>query len=138
MLQTGDLAPALDVFDGTKPILIVFFKVNCPTCQLTLPFLNRLEAGLRVVGISQNSQRHTNEFRDALRLDYPLVLDTKGYPASNAYGIRNVPSMFLVGLDGRIEWSQAGFSKQGLAAVAERFGIEMFLASERVPESKPG
>src|SRR5687768_17448304 len=101
MLQVGDQAPALEIFDGTKPILVVFFKVNCPTCQLTLPFFNRLR-GVRVVGVSQNGQRHTDGFRDSYGLQYPLVLDGSGYPASNAFSIRNVPSMFLVGADGQI------------------------------------
>ena len=42
------------IADG--PVLLAFFKVTCPVCQLTFPFLERLhQAGaLPIYGISQN------------------------------------------------------------------------------------
>ncbi len=37
------------------PALLAFFKVNCPVCQMTFPFLERLQSErLPVYGISQN------------------------------------------------------------------------------------
>ena len=40
----------------------------------------------------------------------PTLLDKEdaGYPVSNAYGLTNVPSLFLVEPDGRISRSQIG------------------------------
>ena len=46
------------------PALLVFFKISCPVCQMTLPFLGRIHAtgSLPVYGISQNDARDTREF----------------------------------------------------------------------------
>src|SRR5687767_742422 len=45
------------------PVALAFFKVTCPVCQLTLPFLERIHAaGLRIFGISQNDPEDTREF----------------------------------------------------------------------------
>ena len=49
------------------PVLGAFFKVSCPTCQYTFPFLERLYTqlganGALVVGISQDSPRDSQKF----------------------------------------------------------------------------
>ena len=49
------------------PVLAAFFKVSCPTCQYTFPFLERLHQAqgdnkITIVGISQNNQRDTAAF----------------------------------------------------------------------------
>ncbi len=52
--EIGDLAPEVTFFDAMGrehtltsllaegPVLLAFFKVSCPTCQLTLPYLQRI------------------------------------------------------------------------------------------------
>jgi thiol-disulfide isomerase/thioredoxin len=120
------------------PVLLVLFKISCPTCQLTLPFLNRLGSALPVVGVSQNNAADTERFRQAFSLQYPVYLDdSQGYPVSNAFQITNVPSLLLIE-GGRVTWSEHGFSRAGLSEVAARFGVELFRPTDRVPEFKPG
>ena len=53
-----------------------------------------------------------------------MLLDTEesGYPASNAYGISHVPSLFLVERDGTIAWSMEGFVKREFVAMAASRG----------------
>lgn len=153
MLQAGSSIPTLDVthLDGApvgaeevltpgSPVLLVLFKAGCPTCQLTLPFFNRLGGHLRVMGISQDEGKATERFRDAYGIQYMLLLDEKrkGYPTSNGFGITNVPALFLVDGGGQIEWSDTGFSKRALTGLAARFGVDLFEPSDRVPEFKPG
>src|SRR5260370_31542196 len=46
------------------PVLVAFFKVSCPTCQYTFPYLERIHKAygdkkITVVGISQNNPRQT-------------------------------------------------------------------------------
>ena len=45
------------------PVLLAFFKINCPTCQLTFPFLQRLadRGGPRIVGVSQDDAASQDE-----------------------------------------------------------------------------
>ena len=154
MLATGSEAPAFILPDltgseqsldtllsGDHPVLLAFFKVSCPTCQLTLPYLERFrqDGGLHVVGISQNVLADTREFASHYKLSYAMLLDdTKKYPASNAYRLTSVPSLFLVAPDRQILWSSEGFSKKDLEALGSRLGFISFHEKDRVPLWKPG
>ncbi|HXJ42691.1 MAG TPA: redoxin domain-containing protein, partial [Bryobacteraceae bacterium] len=49
------------------PVFLAFFKVSCPTCQYTLPFLERMYRGLgegapRMFTVSQDDPEATREF----------------------------------------------------------------------------
>ena len=59
------------------PVLLAFFKVTCPVCQLTFPYLERLHAAgtLPVYGISQNDARDTREFNREFGVTFPTLLD---------------------------------------------------------------
>src|ERR1700736_6940748 len=87
------------------PVVAAFFKNSCPVCQFTFPFLERLYQryggdGVTFLGISQDDARATKEFAREYGVTFPMVLDEKGYPASNAYGLTNVPTIFLIEPDG--------------------------------------
>ena len=112
-----------------------------PTCQFTFPFLQRLaNSGLKVVGVSQDGVAATDAFRERFGLHFPLWLDaaTSGYPASNAYKITHVPSLFLVNPDGIVEHAVEGFSREDLETIGARFGSVPFAASEAIPAFRPG
>jgi len=99
------------------PVLAAFFKVSCPTCQYTFPYLERLHRAhsdkIAIVGISQNDERDTAAFLEEYGVTFPTLLDDpNSYAVSNAYGLTNVPSLFLIGQDGRIEISSVGWVKQ--------------------------
>ncbi len=57
---------------------------------------------------------------------------------SNAFGITNVPSLFLVEPDGVISLASQGFVKRDLEALGKRAGVEVFRQGEKVPEWKAG
>ena len=124
------------------PALLVFYKISCPVCQLTLPYLERLSAGsrLHVVGISQDDSGPTHSLLDRLHVAFTTLLDLEenGYPASNAYGITSVPALFLIDPGGRIANSFSGFSKRDLEALAQLAGVPVFHPGEKVPEWKAG
>ncbi|HWY48890.1 MAG TPA: hypothetical protein VNX70_15990, partial [Bryobacteraceae bacterium] len=71
---------------------------------------------------------------------FPTLLDQskENYPASNAYGIASVPSLFLVEKDGGIARAFSGFSKRDFEAVGELAGVKPFLPEDNVPEWKAG
>src|SRR5256885_4072495 len=52
----------------------------------------------------------------------PILLldDTEIYPASNAYGLTNVPTMFWISEDGDIEISSVGWSRQDFEEVVKK------------------
>jgi len=128
-LATGTKAPDVELktLDGNPfslteklsggPVVLVFFKVSCPTCQYALPFFERLHKaytgkGVAVFGVSQNDAKDTKAFNKEFGITFPILLDdTRSYPASNAYGLTNVPSIFWISQDGEIEVSSVGWVK---------------------------
>jgi cytochrome c biogenesis protein CcmG, thiol:disulfide interchange protein DsbE len=163
-LETGVRAPeiALSLPDGRKfslsearkrgPVVAAFFKVNCPTCQLAFPYLERIfkaysRAGaFTMVGISQNQASDTEAFNREFGITFPVVLDESGrYPVSNAYGLTNVPSVFLISPEGEIESSTVGWSKadmeglnRELAKISNLAPAQLFPTGQKVSEFKPG
>jgi len=107
----------------TSPLLVAFFKVSCPVCQYTFPFLERIykahgDKKLTIVGISQNDQRDTTAFMKEYGVTFRTLLDDpNGYAVSNAYGLTNVPTLFLIGQDGQIEISSVGWVKQDIEEI---------------------
>jgi peroxiredoxin len=161
-IVAGRTAPdfSLKSIDGTEyslssllkrgPVFVSFFKESCPVCQFTFPFLERLykrygAKDVTFLGISQDNARATKEFADEYGVTFPIALDTEGYPASNAYGLTNVPASFLIETDGSVKIASMGFIKKDLEAVAaelsERRKIPpaaLFRPDESVPANRPG
>jgi len=157
MLEAGEKAPDFELTDlegrivslreltSEGPVLLAFFKITCPVCAFTFPFLERIHQTvgakrLRVYGISQDDAHLTRQFNSEVGVSFPVLLDTaaNGYAVSNAYGIFTVPSLFLVEEDGVISWASGGFAKSELEGLGQRFGVEVFRAEENVPAWKAG
>ena len=124
------------------PALLAFFKSSCPVCQLTLPFLERLKDNgkLQIIAVSQDNAATTAEFRDEFSVSMPTLLDDSkaGYPASNAFQITHVPTMFQVEPDGTISQAWTGWSKADMVALGERAGKSVLEPGEQVPLYRPG
>ena len=154
MLNEGSQAPKLNfekLAGGTTtlseirskgPALLAFYKISCPTCQLTFPFLERLSKNenLQVIGICQDEPAGAVEFNKVFGIHFPILLDTEqsGYAAGNAFGISHVPSMFVVERDGKISVAEQGFAKALLEELGERAGVTVFTEADTVPLYKPG
>src|SRR6202041_1104823 len=135
VLSAGAKAPAfaLQSADGKKtnladalkkgPVVAAFFKVSCPTCQFSAPFLERIHetyAGEKFTlwGISQDDAEDTREFCKEFDVDFPILLETPGYALSNKYGLTHVPSVFLISQDGKIQETSIGFSRDEFEKIA--------------------
>jgi peroxiredoxin len=152
MLTAGSKAPLFSLPDlngapnslteilSRGPVLLVFYKISCPTCQFTLPFLERIARGqLPIVAISQDDAAGTRRFQAKFGALHTLLdSEEKGYPASNAFGITHVPSLFLVEPDGAISLASEGFVKADLESIAARAALPIFHATESVPAWKAG
>jgi peroxiredoxin len=161
-LPRGKTAPPISLADTTGeilslaqalkngPVLAAFFKVSCPTCQFTMPFLERLHQSyggdkFTLLGISQDDARDTRKFCEEYGVQFPALIDERGYPVSNEYGLTNVPTMFWVNTDGQIQSSSVGFSKTDLQQMAQQAAhstgkpsVPLFKPGEVIPETKPG
>ena len=143
---------SLEALRQTGPVVAAFFKISCPVCQFTFPFLQRLYeryGGDRVtfLGISQDDAKATAGFARQYGVTFPIVLDEKekSYPASNAYGLTSVPTIFLLDPDGAVRVSSMGFVKDDLERIASELAerreiapTALFRANESVPANRPG
>jgi peroxiredoxin len=134
------------------PVVAGFFKISCPVCQFTFPFVERLYRryggdGVTFLGISQDDAPSTREFAKEYGVTFPMLLDekSKGYVASNAYGLTSVPTIFFIETDGTVKTISMGFERDPLEsmgrALAERKKIApaaLFRADESVPAQRPG
>lgn len=108
------------------PVLAIFFKISCPVCQYALPYFERVyktygRGNLSIIGISQNDKKDTAEFTKRYGLSFPMLLDdTKTYPASNAYGLTNVPTAFWISQSGEIEISSVGWSRKDFEEIVKK------------------
>ena len=163
-LEAGVHAPEIELqyLDGSNfslkearkkgPVVAVFFKVSCPVCQMALPYLDRIyrayekSGRFTFVGVSQDNAADTKVFNRQFSVSFPVVLDPAGkYPASNAYGLTNVPTFFLISTQGEIEFASVSWSRadveqlnRRLAAASDAAAIQVFQPGEKVAEYKPG
>jgi peroxiredoxin len=162
-LTAGKQAPPFELpaMDGSKfalqdallrgPVLAIFFKISCPTCQYALPYFERMHKTyggeqLSIVGVSQNDKRDTAEFIKNYRITFPVLLDdTKTFPVSNAYGLTNVPISFWISEDGEIELSSVGWVRQEFEEIARKAASvigdmpkPVFQATEQIADFRAG
>lgn len=127
---------------GTAPALLAFFKISCPVCQLTLPFLDRIHTPgrLAIYAVSQNDEEDTRYFNQHFKVALPALLDREenGFPVSNAFGISSVPTMFLIESDGTVSRVIEGWVKQEIETLANLAGVAPFRQGENVPAWKAG
>lgn len=134
-----------------RAVVLAFFKVSCPTCQYTFPFLERLykvygDKNVKLLGVSQNDAKETGAFARQFGVTFPILLDdTEKYPVSNAYGLTNVPTIFWVAQDGEIELSSVGWIKKDFDAISSKIAdaekiapVSVFKPGEDVRDFRAG
>ncbi|MBA3916758.1 MAG: TlpA family protein disulfide reductase [Acidobacteriales bacterium] len=107
------------------PVLLAFFKISCPVCQFTFPFLDRIyrtygDKRVTIVGVSQNESRETQDFLKECGITFPVLLDDPSdYEVSNAFGLTNVPTLFWIEPNGRIGVEAVGWDKGAMERLNE-------------------
>jgi peroxiredoxin len=161
-IDAGNIAPSFELksLEGREynlrsllkagPVVVAFFKVSCPVCQFTLPYVQRLADryagdGVTFLAISQDDARDTKAFNEEYGVRIPTLLDTQGYPVSNAYGLTTVPTILLIGTDNKVLVSEMGFNKGDLETIADELAerrklppAPLFRPDESVPAHRPG
>jgi len=123
------------------PVVLVFYKASCATCQFTFPFIQQIYSKVEgaapwtLWGISQDDFDETRAFAGQNDITFDLLIDEHPYPVSAAYGLHNVPAIFIVQSDGRVSLSDFGFSKDTLNQIA---GFAFFTPDDGLPATRPG
>jgi thiol-disulfide isomerase/thioredoxin len=127
-LEIGQAAPAFSLAraDGAtlelpslrgRVVLVDFWASWCAPCRQSFPVLDAMQkryadAGLVVVGVNVDTERAQAErFLAAVPVSFAIVYDPEG-ATPQAFGVRAMPSSYVLGRDGRVRASNLGFHKR--------------------------
>ncbi len=132
------------------PLLLIFAKSSCPTCQWCLPLLDRLHRGYGDRGASaalvlQDTESQARWFGRESQLTMPVLVEPEPYRVSEAYGVRFVPTSYFIGTDGRVELAIESFERESFKEVNARMArasgqpaVLLFGPNEGIPAFRPG
>jgi peroxiredoxin len=147
-LRPGSPAPPVPGVEfGAPGTVLFFYKVTCPVCQLAAPKVQTFERAYpgRIVGVGQDPPEKLAAFASRYGQSFPTTPGLPPYEVSNAYGIRVVPTVFLVRPDGAISavaesWDREGFNEisLGLAGLTGLPYAPISEESDGLPGFRPG
>ncbi|HKJ09808.1 MAG TPA: protein disulfide oxidoreductase [Gammaproteobacteria bacterium] len=96
-----------------RPVLVHFWATWCPVCRLeqgSIAAIARDHAVL-TVAFQDGSAERVRAYMRREGLNYPVLADPDGVLASR-YGVRAVPTSFIVGPRGRIRFVEVGYTSE--------------------------
>ena len=145
-IAPGTPAPHIPGVSFERPTAVYVYKVTCPVCQISAPPTETFQEAYpgHVVGVGQDPPERLREFADEFGVTFESYSDPPPYEVSDAYGIRTVPTLFLVE-DGTVtdtveSWDREGFNRVS-RRLAEAVGAEYAEISHEgdgLPAFRPG
>ena len=135
VLQKGDKAPAIKlVTTSGQPVSLAnyqgyvlvmdFFATWCAPCKLSIPHLNSLsqkygKQGLQILGVSvdEGNDREVKNFIAERKIVYPVAVS--GEEMQIDYGLRSIPTMYLINKRGIVVEKFQGYSDQTAKAMED-------------------
>jgi peroxiredoxin len=94
-----------------KRATILFFSVDCPHCQREISIFNeagkRFASEVEFVAIALNDRQKTQTFVRTNDVGARVLIDEKGV-VGRLFGVSELPALFLVNQDQKIEWVGVG------------------------------
>ncbi len=114
---------ALDSLRG-RAVFVDFWASWCEPCRRSFPWLKMLHQryaakGLTVVAINLDKDRDAADaFLEKYAAPFPVAFDPGGTSAE-AFGVSAMPSSFLIGPNGALLYTHAGFDPHKLGAIEQ-------------------
>jgi peroxiredoxin len=116
----GGVVSLDDLVDGPVPapaVLLVFFKVDCPTCAITFPLVGELAAFLDgrvpVVAIAQDRTAPASAWVREQGFGGLVASDAYGrHRVARAYRVDTLPTLVLVGADRGVRLAFEGWDRE--------------------------
>jgi peroxiredoxin len=99
-----------------KTVLLVFWTTSCGICRHELPLLDRLRPefraqGVEIAAVNIRDLEGAREFMAAEHLRLANLIDLDG-ETTQRYQVSGVPKLVLIGPDGKIRRSAAGWQNE--------------------------
>jgi len=98
-------------FQQQEPLLLHFWASWCPVCKLEQDSIQSISQQYSVVTVAMQSgeQSELKEYMRSENLSFPVITDNDGRIATQ-YGVKAVPVSFILNPDGKIVFTESGFT----------------------------
>ena len=95
-----------------KPVLVHFWATWCPVCraeQDSIAAIAQDHPNTITIAMQSGSSAEITRYMQEQKINFPVVNDTDGI-LSSTWGIRGVPTSFIIAPDGQIRFVEVGYT----------------------------
>lgn len=120
---------SLNQFKG-KVVYLDFWASWCGPCRKSFPWMNAMQSkfsaqGLQVVGINLDEKTEDGvRFLKETPAQFSVAFDPKGVTPV-LYGVKGMPTSFLIGRDGKVIFEHNGFNDADRAELEKKIAVAL-------------
>lgn len=101
---------------GSKVLVLYFWATWCQPCRNVSPLIQEIHeeffpgGRVSVVGVHYNLSKDAAAYMESSGCTYGLVSDGTGL--ADAYGVKKIPALIIIGIDGNVLYRQTGLNDQ--------------------------
>ena len=110
-----------------KVVVLNFWASWCPPCRAELPMISKLseelkDKGVAIFGVNDEDVKTARKYLEGAHLNV-TTLDDSAHKVHAAYRVHSIPTVFVIGPDGKVvQWLKGGHSEKSLRAAILQAG----------------